>query len=152
MDASPGLPYRPSVRPTPAATERANSWRKTPYGRQQLGDGFQRRVPHRIGSDSPLNPMWNSLPEIQLYERLATTQTPPPPYVLPPAYAEVFSPSGQIEAASSKWWWSTLSCPSCQEPSTLKSSTFRQPPCASPKSHCCLSEDEVDEVFDSGDV
>jgi hypothetical protein len=40
--------------------------------------------------------MWNSSREIRPYELLAT-HAPPPPYVLPPTYAEVIPP-GQIEA------------------------------------------------------
>ena len=91
---SPGLTDRPS---TPAATEHADSRPTTP--RQQLGDGFsvvpgpsrrlQRERPFSVAPD----PMWNSSREIQPDERLAT-QAPPPPYVLPPNYAEV----GEIEA------------------------------------------------------
>ena len=93
---SPRLPDRPS---TPAATEHADSRPTTP--RQLLGDGFsvvpgpsrrlQRERPFSVAPD----PMWNSSREIRPYERLAT-HAPPPPYVLPPTYAET-DPPGQIE-------------------------------------------------------
>ena len=94
---SPRLPDRPS---TPAATEHADSRPTTP--RQLLGDGFsvvpgpsrrlQRERPFSVAPD----PMWNSSREIRPYERLAT-HAPPPPYVLPPTYAEAVPP-GQIES------------------------------------------------------
>ena len=101
MAAPSGLPDRPS---TPAATEHADS-RPTTAPRQQLGDGFsvvpghsrllQRERPFSVAPD----PMWNSSREIQPYDTLATTHAqPPPPYVLPPTYAEVFPPGGQIES------------------------------------------------------
>ncbi len=96
VETSPELPDRPS---TPATTEHADSRPTTP--RQQLGDGFgvvpgpsrrlQRERPFSVAPD----PMWNSSREIQPYERLATC-VPPPPYVLPPTYAEVV-PSEHIE-------------------------------------------------------
>ena len=88
--ASLGLPDCPS---SPAATEHADSRPTTPR-QQQLGDGFsvvpgpsrvlQRERPFSVAPD----PMWNSSREIQPDERLAT-RPPPPPYVLPPTYAEV---------------------------------------------------------------
>lgn len=88
---SPELTDRPS---TPAPTEHADSRPTTP--RQQLGDGFsvvpgpsrrlQRERPFSVAPD----PMWNSSREIQPGERLATQA--PPPYVLPPTYAEVVPP------------------------------------------------------------
>jgi hypothetical protein len=96
VSASPGLPDRPL---TPAATEHADSRPTTP--RQQLGDGFsvvpgpsrrlQRERPFSVAPD----PMWNSSREIQPGESLGT-HAPPPPYVLPPTYAEVVPP-GQVE-------------------------------------------------------
>jgi hypothetical protein len=99
VSASPGLPDRP---PSPAATEHADSRPTTP--RQQLGDGFsvvpgpsrrlQRERPFSVAPD----PMWNSSREIQPGERLAT-HAPPPPYVLPPTYAEVVPP-GQVETVA----------------------------------------------------
>jgi hypothetical protein len=98
VETSPGLTDRPS---TPAATEHADSRPTTPR-QQQLGDGFsvvpgpsrrlQRERPFSVAPD----PMWNSSREIQPDERLAT-QAPPPPYVLPPSYAEMVPP-GQIDA------------------------------------------------------
>jgi hypothetical protein len=125
--ASPGLPDRPS---TPAATEHADSRPTTPS--QQLGDGFsvvpgpsrrlQRERPFSVAPD----PMWNSSREIRPYETLATP-APPPPYVLPPTYAEVVPP-GQIEARTVEEVVRLETFPTVEtieiEPSTLQSSTL----------------------------
>jgi hypothetical protein len=106
-------PDRPS---SPAATEHADSRPTTPS--QELGDGFsvvpgrsrrlQRERPFSVAPD----PMWNSSRDIQPGDRLAA-RAPPPPYVLPPTYAEVV-PSGQNEAVE------TIEI----EPSTLQSLTL----------------------------
>lgn len=97
VTASPELPDRSS---TPAATEHADSRPTTPS--QQLGDGFSvvpgpsRRLQRERPFSVPADPMWNSSRDIQPGESLGT-HPPPPPYVLPPTYAEVV-PSGQNEA------------------------------------------------------
>lgn len=122
--ASPELPDRPS---TPAATEHADSRPTTP--RQQLGDGFgvvpgpsrrlQRERPFSVAPD----PMWNSSREIQPGECLAT-HAPPPPYVLPPNYAEVVPP-GQIETVAEVVHLEPLPVETIEiEPSTLQSPTL----------------------------
>jgi hypothetical protein len=54
---------------------------------------LQRERPFSVAPD----PMWNSSREIRPQESLAATHAPPPPYVLPPTYAEVVPPR-QIES------------------------------------------------------
>jgi hypothetical protein len=44
--------------------------------------------------------MWNSSREIRPYDRLATHAPPPPPYVLPPTYAEVAPPRAGAQRES----------------------------------------------------
>ena len=67
--------------------------------------------------------MWNSSREIQPDERLAT-QAPPPPYVLPPTYAEVVPP-GQIEAVEEVVHLEPYPIETIEiEPSTLQSTTL----------------------------
>jgi hypothetical protein len=121
---SPGLPDRPS---TPVATEHADSRPTTP--RQQLGDGFsvvpgpsrrlQRERPFSVAPD----PMWNSSREIQPHDTLAT-HAPPPPYVLPPTYAEVVPP-GQIGAVEEVIRSESFPVEIIEiEPSTLQSPTL----------------------------
>jgi hypothetical protein len=67
--------------------------------------------------------MWNSSREIQPYQSLAT-HAPPPPYVLPPTYAEVVPP-GQIEAVEEVIRSESFPVEIIEiEPSTLQSPTL----------------------------
>ena len=152
MAATPGSPDRPS---TPAATEHADSRPTTPT--QQLGDGFgvvpgpsrrlQRERPFLVAPD----PMWNSSQEIRPYEPLATAHAPPPPYVLPPTYAET-DPPGQIEAVETtdEVVHSELEPFATAVTIEIEPSTSQSPALDVWDSDACVSSTESGEV-DSGD-